>query len=128
MVKVLDLWGGSIPNSEGMRFLTLKDTLTICVTRPIAESTITAVPVFRRGDVSIASAVFSSTSSKTHAWTGRSSESVSREEVIKSLLSGDNDLHQPIIKAFDDHSRVWVTSGDSYSDTSGGCDFNIEQP
>ncbi|VDP58131.1 unnamed protein product, partial [Heligmosomoides polygyrus] len=38
---------------EVMRFRILKDTLTICVTRPVTKSTITVVPVFRRADVPI---------------------------------------------------------------------------
>ncbi|VDO95463.1 unnamed protein product [Heligmosomoides polygyrus] len=39
--------------AEVMRYLGLKDTITICVTRPVTESTMTAVPVFRRADVPV---------------------------------------------------------------------------
>ncbi|VDO77264.1 unnamed protein product [Heligmosomoides polygyrus] len=38
---------------EAMRFRVLRDTLTICVTRPVTESAMTAVPVFRRANVPI---------------------------------------------------------------------------
>ncbi|VDO76785.1 unnamed protein product [Heligmosomoides polygyrus] len=46
--------------------------------------------------------------------------SIRREEVIESLLRGDNDLHQPIAIAFDAYNRVTKSFGDDYSDTTGG--------
>ncbi|VDP13805.1 unnamed protein product [Heligmosomoides polygyrus] len=45
--------------------------------------------------------------------------SIRREEVIESFLSGDNDLHQSIVKAFDAYNRVTKPFGDDYSDTTG---------
>ncbi|VDO77144.1 unnamed protein product [Heligmosomoides polygyrus] len=43
-----------------------------------------------------------------------------KEEVIESLLSGDNDLHQPIVKAFDAYNRVTMSFGNDYTDTTSG--------
>ncbi|VDO70877.1 unnamed protein product [Heligmosomoides polygyrus] len=46
--------------------------------------------------------------------------SIRGEEAIESLLSGDNDLRQSIVKAFGTYNRVTKSFGDDYSDTSGG--------
>ncbi|VDO68655.1 unnamed protein product [Heligmosomoides polygyrus] len=46
--------------------------------------------------------------------------SIRREKVIESLLSGNNDLHQPIVTALDTYNRVTKSFGDDYSDTTGG--------
>ncbi|VDP28378.1 unnamed protein product [Heligmosomoides polygyrus] len=46
--------------------------------------------------------------------------SIRREEVIESLLRGDNDLHEPIVIAFNAYNRVTKSFGDDYSDTTGG--------
>ncbi|VDP09554.1 unnamed protein product [Heligmosomoides polygyrus] len=52
---------------------------------------------------------------------GRASlRSIRREEVEESLLSGDNDLHQSIVKALDTYNRVSETLGDDYTNTDGG--------
>ncbi|VDO80410.1 unnamed protein product [Heligmosomoides polygyrus] len=37
---------------------------------------------------------------------------------VEELLSGDNDLHQSIIKALDAYNRVTKSFGDDYSDTT----------
>ncbi|VDP49427.1 unnamed protein product [Heligmosomoides polygyrus] len=46
--------------------------------------------------------------------------SIRREEAIESLLTGDNDLHQSIVKALDAYNRVTKSFGDYYSDTAAG--------
>ncbi|VDP05691.1 unnamed protein product [Heligmosomoides polygyrus] len=45
---------------------------------------------------------------------------IRRGEVMESLLSGDNNLHQPIVIAFNAYNRVTKSFGDDYSDTTGG--------
>ncbi|VDO99439.1 unnamed protein product [Heligmosomoides polygyrus] len=81
-----------VHNGEIMRFRILENTLTIGVTRPVSETTMTAVPVLRSTYVPV--------------------KSIRREEVIESLLSGDNDLHQSIVKALDAYNRVTKSFGD----------------
>ncbi|VDP62784.1 unnamed protein product [Heligmosomoides polygyrus] len=46
--------------------------------------------------------------------------SIRREEVIESLLSGDNDLHQSIVKALNAYNRVTKSFGDDDSNSTGG--------
>ncbi|VDP07571.1 unnamed protein product [Heligmosomoides polygyrus] len=46
--------------------------------------------------------------------------SIRGEEMIESLVRGDNDLHQPIVIAFNAYNRVTKSFGDNYSDTAGG--------
>ncbi|VDO70528.1 unnamed protein product [Heligmosomoides polygyrus] len=46
--------------------------------------------------------------------------SIRREEVMESLLSGDNDLHLSIVKAFDAYNRVSKSFGDDDSNSTGG--------
>ncbi|VDO79535.1 unnamed protein product [Heligmosomoides polygyrus] len=45
---------------------------------------------------------------------------IHREEVMESLLRGDNDLHQSVVKALDGYNRVSETFGDDYSDATDG--------
>ncbi|VDP39068.1 unnamed protein product [Heligmosomoides polygyrus] len=116
-----------------MRFRIFKDTLTIGVTRPVTESTMTAVPVFRSTYVPIKVTsdyddifrrylccfLIKQSPKLILGLIGAASlRNIRREEVIESLLSGDNDLHQG--KAFDTYKRVTKSFGDDYSDTTGG--------
>ncbi|VDO90614.1 unnamed protein product [Heligmosomoides polygyrus] len=118
-----------------MRFRIFKDTLTIGVTRPVTESTMTAVPVFRRADVPIKVTSDYDDIFRRHLCCllikqapklilgligAASLRSIRREEVIESLLSGNNDLHQSIVKAFDAYNRVTKSFGDDDSNSTGG--------
>ncbi|VDP12489.1 unnamed protein product [Heligmosomoides polygyrus] len=118
-----------------MRFRILKGTPTICVTRPIAESTMTAVIVFRRTDVPTKVTCDYDDIFRRHLCCllikqalklilgligAASLRSIRREKMIESLLSGDNDLHQSIVKALNTYNRITKSFGDGYSDTTGG--------
>ncbi|VDP05942.1 unnamed protein product [Heligmosomoides polygyrus] len=118
-----------------MRFGILKNTLTIGVTRPVSETTMTAVPILRSTYVPvkvtsdyddifrryICCLLIKQAPKLILGLIGAASlRSIRREEVIESLLSGDNDLHQPIVKALGTYNRVTKSFGDDYSDTTGG--------
>ncbi|VDP05635.1 unnamed protein product [Heligmosomoides polygyrus] len=111
------------------------DTLTIGFTRPVTETTMTAVPVFH--GTYVPSKVTSNYDGIFRRYfccllikqtlkpivgliEAASLRSIRKEEVIESLLSGDNDLHQSIVKAFDTSNRVTKSLGDDYSDTTAG--------
>ncbi|VDO90143.1 unnamed protein product [Heligmosomoides polygyrus] len=118
-----------------MRFYILKNTLTIGVTRPVSETTMTAVSVLCSTYVPIK---VTSDYDDIFRWYlccllikqapklflgligAATLRSMRREEGIESLLSGDNDLHQSIVKALDPYNRVTKSFGDDYSDTVGG--------
>ncbi|VDO99893.1 unnamed protein product [Heligmosomoides polygyrus] len=117
-----------------MRFLKLKNALTIGVARLVSETTMTAVPVLRSTYVSIKVTsdydeifrrylccllIMQAPKLFLSLIGAASLRSIRREEVIESLLSGDNDLHQSIVKALDAYNRVTKSFGDDYSDTAG---------
>ncbi|VDO96637.1 unnamed protein product [Heligmosomoides polygyrus] len=97
-----------------MRFGILKDTLTICVTRPVTEPTMTAVPVFRRADVPIKVTSHNDDDFRRYFCcllikqapkpilsliVATTLRSIRREVVMESLFSGDKNLLQSIVKA-----------------------------
>ncbi|VDP38030.1 unnamed protein product [Heligmosomoides polygyrus] len=123
-----------VHNGEAMRFRILKNTLTIGVTRPVSETTMTAVPVLRSTYVPIKVTsdyddifrryprclLIKQVSKLILGLIGAATlRSIHREEVIESLLSGDNDLDQSIVKALDTYNRVTKSFGDDYSYTAG---------
>ncbi|VDO73449.1 unnamed protein product [Heligmosomoides polygyrus] len=118
-----------------MRFRILKNTPTIGVTRPVPETTMTAVLVLRSTYVPIK--VTSDYDDNFRRYLrcllikqipklilglirAATLRRMRREEVIESLFRGDNDLHQSIVKALDAYNRVTKSFGDDYSDTTGG--------
>ncbi|VDO66568.1 unnamed protein product [Heligmosomoides polygyrus] len=122
-----------VHNVEAIRFRILKNTLTIIVTRTVSETTMTAVSVFRSTYVPIK--VTSEYDDIFRRYLGcllikqspklilgligaASLRCICREEVIESLLSGDNDLHQSTVKALDAYNRVTKSLGDDYPDTT----------
>ncbi|VDP47232.1 unnamed protein product [Heligmosomoides polygyrus] len=95
----------------------------------------TAVPVFRRADVPVTVTsnydvifprylrclLIKQAPKLTLSLIGAASlRSIHGEELIESLLSGDNDFHQSIVKALDAYNRVMESFGDDYYDTTGG--------
>ncbi|VDO75760.1 unnamed protein product [Heligmosomoides polygyrus] len=120
---------------EVIRLRILKDTLTICVTRPVSETTMTAGPVLRSTYVPIkvttdyddifrqylCCLLIQQAPQLILGLIGAASlRSIGREEVIGSLLSGGNDLHQSIVKALNPYNRVTKSLGGDYSDTTSG--------
>ncbi|VDO68219.1 unnamed protein product [Heligmosomoides polygyrus] len=117
-----------------MRFR-VKNMLTIGVTRPISETTMTAIPVFRGtymptkvtsdyDDIFrryLCCLLIKQVPKLPLGLIGAPSlRSIRREEVIELLLSGDHDLHQSIVEAVNAYNRVTKSFRQDYSYITGG--------
>ncbi|VDP48618.1 unnamed protein product [Heligmosomoides polygyrus] len=127
-----------------MGFRIIRNTLTIGATRPVSEITMTAAPVFRSTYVPIkvtsdyddifrrylCCLLIKQALKLILGLIGAASlRSIRRGELMKSLLSGANDLRQSIVKALDAYNRVTKSFGDDRLQLHWWFwDFHIERP